>query len=563
MKFIRQSVCALALVVATSIAVQAATISWKGHTWNVNAGDPIGDGSQGGQISGSASNVSVDSNGYLHLKISGSGSTAKGAELYSADNIGFGSIYYVISGPITAMQKQVVASGFTYGPANGIGVDGENELDVEFSQWNGTAGNINGDFTFYPNTGHGNLGASYEDNWLINLGGSTVNTVRIDWSSTKVTASIWTGVVPPTASTSTAVKTGTFNGNTSTIPQSPCPMLFNLWTFGAYPTQALDIAFQDFQFIPQGTGSYAIGASAGTGGTISPPGTTTVVAGGSQTYTITPNSGFSISSVTVDGVNKGAVSTYTFTNVQGPHTIAAAFTQNTTNFTITASAGTGGNISPAGAVSVASGSSKVFTITPNSGFTISSVTVDGASQGAIGSYTFSNVTANHTISAAFSQSTGDTNIAPSGTGYLWSKNTTVTSNSNRAASTVVNDNNTTAFVVVNPAGEGGTAKWEGGGVVWSTAKTISSAKFVNGGDDGFGNGYFQSGCALQFSTDGTTWTNSGWTISPAYPNSTAAFAKTYTFTGTAVSGVKGVRVVGQTGASSWSWTVSEVQAIGH
>jgi len=562
MKFIRQTACALALLAATSIAVRAATISWKGHTWNVNTGDPIGDGSQGGQISGSASNVTVDSNGYLHLKISGSGSTAKGAEIYSADNLGFGSVYYVINGPISTMQKQVVASGFTYGAAAGIGSDGENELDVEFSQWDGLAGNINGDFTFYPNTGHG-PDPAYEDNWLLNFAGSNVYTVRIDWSSTKVVASIWTGAVSPTASTSTALKTDTFNGNTSTIPQSACPMMFNLWTFGAYPTQALDIAFQDFQFIPQGTGSYAIGASAGTGGTISPSGTTTVVAGGSQTYTITANSGFSIASVTVDGVNKGAVSTYTFSNVQAPHTIAAAFTQNTTNYTITASAGTGGSISPTGAVSVASGSSKTFTITPNSGYAISSVTVDGVNQGGISSYTFSNVTANHTISAAFSQSGGDTNIAPSGTGYLWSKNTTATSNSNRAASTVVNDNNTTAFVVVNPAGEGGTAKWEGGGVVWSTAKTISSVKFVNGGDDGYGNGYFQSGCALQFSTDGTTWTNSGWTISPAYPNSTAAFAKTYTFSGTAVSGVKGVRVVGQTGASSWSWTVSEVQAIGH
>jgi endoglucanase len=52
-------------------------------------------------------------------------------------------------------------------------------------------------------------------------------------------------------------------------------------------------------------------------------------------------------------------------------------------------------------VSVSSGSSKTFTITPNSGYQISKVTVNGSSVGAIGSYTFSNVTANRTIAATF------------------------------------------------------------------------------------------------------------------------------------------------------------------
>ena len=251
--------------------------------------------------------------------------------------MGFGSTYFVLQGPITNMQSQVIASGFIYGPANGIGVDGENEIDIEFSNWDGVDGNINGDFTYYPNTGHGNLGASWTTNWLLNLG--NINTCRIDRTATNVTASIWSGLVPPTASTSTAVETGPFNGNSTTIPQSALPMMFNVWSYGAKPTQALDIIVQDFQFIPQGTGSYAIGASAGTGGTISPTGTTTVVAGGSQTYTITPNSGYSIASVTVDGANKGAVSTYTFSNVQATHTIAAAFSKNSvTQYTITSSA---------------------------------------------------------------------------------------------------------------------------------------------------------------------------------------------------------------------------------
>ena len=73
----------------------------------------------------------------------------------------------------------------------------------------------------------------------------------------------------------------------------------------------------------------------------------------------------------------------------------------TPSHTITASAGTGGSISPSGSVPVQDGGSQTFTITPNSGYAISNVLVDGQSVGAVRSYTFSNVRSNHTISASF------------------------------------------------------------------------------------------------------------------------------------------------------------------
>jgi hypothetical protein len=72
-----------------------------------------------------------------------------------------------------------------------------------------------------------------------------------------------------------------------------------------------------------------------------------------------------------------------------------------TSYTITASAGSNGSISPTGAVSVASGASRAFTITPATGYKVSNVLVDGASVGAVTTYTFSNVRANHTIAASF------------------------------------------------------------------------------------------------------------------------------------------------------------------
>jgi YD repeat-containing protein len=146
-------------------------------------------------------------------------------------------------------------------------------------------------------------------------------------------------------------------------------------------------------------GSYTITATAGSGGSISPSGAVSVKSGTNKTFTITPNTGYHIAVVTVDGVSQGAISSYTFTNVRANHTINASFAINT--FIITASAGSGGTISPSGSVVVNYSANQSFSITPNTGYHVVSVTVDGNSQGAITSYTFSNVTANHTISATF------------------------------------------------------------------------------------------------------------------------------------------------------------------
>lgn len=83
-------------------------------------------------------------------------------------------------------------------------------------------------------------------------------------------------------------------------------------------------------------------------------------------------------------------------------TITATFNPSIVSYTITASVnGTGGSISPSGTSSVSKGGTKTFTITPKLFYRISGVTVDGRSVGAVSTYTFSNITANHTISATF------------------------------------------------------------------------------------------------------------------------------------------------------------------
>ena len=76
-------------------------------------------------------------------------------------------------------------------------------------------------------------------------------------------------------------------------------------------------------------------------------------------------------------------------------------------YTIKATAGAGGSISPSGNVSVREGSDRTFTITPDKGYAVSNVKIDGKSIGAVRSYTFENVRHAHTIEVSFMKAGGN------------------------------------------------------------------------------------------------------------------------------------------------------------
>jgi hypothetical protein len=158
--------------------------------------------------------------------------------------------------------------------------------------------------------------------------------------------------------------------------------------------------------------TFTLTATSGTNGTITPAGTTTINYGISQTFAITPNTGYKIKDVLVDGISIGAVSTYTFTNVTANHTIEAVFEIN--SYTIRATAGVGGSITPSGLITVNYGGSQAFEIYPDKGYLIKDVLTDGISI-RIGQqnpppltsagFSFKNITANHTIEAIFEKET--------------------------------------------------------------------------------------------------------------------------------------------------------------
>jgi hypothetical protein len=157
-------------------------------------------------------------------------------------------------------------------------------------------------------------------------------------------------------------------------------------------------------------------------GSITPSGTVTVNRGASQAYTISPAQDYKIYSVLVDGAQLGGITSYTFSNIQANHTIAAYVRPVT--YTVTANPGAGGSITPVGTSTFNIHTNPVYTISPNAGYSVADVKVDGVPQGVVTSYTFTDITANHTILATFapnggititaSVSSGNGSITPSG-----------------------------------------------------------------------------------------------------------------------------------------------------
>ena len=171
--------------------------------------------------------------------------------------------------------------------------------------------------------------------------------------------------------------------------------------------------------VPDALQTFTITASAGNDGSISPPGTVSVTEGQSKTFTISPRTGFHIDGVLVDGVFKGTTSTYTFNNLSASHTIYATFASNPVpSYTIAASAASHGNIDPQGNVTVNEGNNQNFSITPDTGYHIADVRVDGHSEGARANFEFSNVTEAHTISASFAANMFTITATPGSNGSI-------------------------------------------------------------------------------------------------------------------------------------------------
>jgi hypothetical protein len=230
--------------VDTAASPGRATLKWKSHTWRLT------NGGMAGVAKGNGSNISVDHDGFLHLRIFNRNGTYTASEMFSTDKMGFGTYQWWLEGNLAGLDKTTVLGLFPYGPEDGIGVDGENEIDIEFSRWDNTCQGCNADFTFYPATGYKSLEPA-TDNFNIDLSRTTLFTARVEWSSTEIVGTIMSGL-QPLGTTANVLQTFDYAPQDSAkhIPQVALPLGMNFWCFQALPASDQEVTVRDFKFSP-------------------------------------------------------------------------------------------------------------------------------------------------------------------------------------------------------------------------------------------------------------------------------------------------------------------------
>jgi hypothetical protein len=227
-----------------SATVRAQTVAWAGHTWKLT------NGGMAGVAQGNPVNVTIDGDKHLHLRIVQHDRKWTSAEVFSTDRMGFGIYQWVIEGNVYEMDPTTVLGLFTYGPTHHIGVDAENEIDIEFSQWNKTCKGCNADFTVYPSTGNRkpNGVSAWEDNFHVT--GDNLTTARMEWSADHIVFTMMKGA-QPIGTVADIIKTETYSSTAINIPQVAAPVGINLWCFKQTPAKDQSVVIRDFQFVAQ------------------------------------------------------------------------------------------------------------------------------------------------------------------------------------------------------------------------------------------------------------------------------------------------------------------------
>ena len=220
-------------------------------------------------------------------------------------------------------------------------------------------------------------------------GGGTANTnvstgVACNWTTSNT--SPWISIASGASGTGSGTVAYTAAPNTGTASR----------------TAGLTVAGRILTITQAGVQTYTLSVStsgSGSGTVTSNPSGTSFSAGTSVTLTAAPGA-----TSTLAGWSGACSGTATSCTVTMNANAGVTATFNLQTYSITATAGTGGSISPSGSVSVNGGASQAFAIAPATGYTVANVLVDGSSVGAVSSYTFSGITANHSIQASFAHS---------------------------------------------------------------------------------------------------------------------------------------------------------------
>ena len=152
--------------------------------------------------------------------------------------------------------------------------------------------------------------------------------------------------------------------------------------------------------------TYTINVTTDYGSSVSGSYPDTVVEGSNKYLHISKRQGYKLTSVILDDSSQtipsqteasGEVMTISLENITSNHNLVV--TSEPFKYTITTSAGSNGSITPSATVNY--GSSKIINMSPSTGYEVNEVIVDGVNKGKITTYTFNNITDNHTISVTF------------------------------------------------------------------------------------------------------------------------------------------------------------------
>jgi len=163
--------------------------------------------------------------------------------------------------------------------------------------------------------------------------------------------------------------------------------------------KVVSVTFEEIEY------TETVTVSVGDNGTVSPSGSVVVERGEDLELTITPDDGYRIASVILDGTDVTSEvkdSVFILSNVVSGHSVSVVFERIV--YTVEISYGVGGSVSPSGDVPVAYGDDLSITISPDAGYALFSVTLDGdevTSEVKDSVYVLSDVTSNHTVRVHF------------------------------------------------------------------------------------------------------------------------------------------------------------------
>ena len=217
-------------------------ISFSGYTWIIRSSGRGGPGPNYWE----PNDVSVDTNGYLHLRLTQRDGKWYCAQLHTQERLAFGRYEFWLTGPVDKLDKNVVLGLFNY-PSSDVGPDGTHEIDIEFARWGNQSAPI-GNYTVWPAT---NSVRRESKSFVFTLNGD-LSRHSFAWSTTNVVfesheehrddrgRQLATWVFQPT-------------NPAACIAQKAIPVYINLWCFRGKPPsdgKGVELIVRAIKFTP-------------------------------------------------------------------------------------------------------------------------------------------------------------------------------------------------------------------------------------------------------------------------------------------------------------------------